>query len=68
MVYTRSSASDYDDWEIVHGNAGWGSKDLIPLAKDTETYQVSEGRPTHGYSGPLKVSYGYVLVSDGTNL
>jgi alcohol oxidase len=24
----------------------------------TETYQVKENEPTHGYSGPLKVSYG----------
>jgi alcohol oxidase len=31
MMYTRGSASDYDDWETVHGNGGWGSKDLIPL-------------------------------------
>lgn len=31
MMYTRASASDYDDWETVHGNEGWGSKDLIPL-------------------------------------
>lgn len=30
-MYTRASASDYDDWENVHGNPGWGSKDLIPL-------------------------------------
>ena len=31
MMYTRGSASDYDDWETVYGNGGWGSKDLIPL-------------------------------------
>jgi hypothetical protein len=33
MMYTRASASDYDDWEAVYGNHGWGSKDLIPLLK-----------------------------------
>ena len=33
MVYTRASASDYDTWEEVHENPGWGSKDLIPLLK-----------------------------------
>lgn len=33
MVYTRGSASDYDDWEIEHGNIGWGSRHLIPLLK-----------------------------------
>jgi hypothetical protein len=31
-MYTRASASDYDDWERF-GNPGWGSKDLIPLAE-----------------------------------
>lgn len=61
MLYTRAAASDYDDWEKL-GNPGWGSKDLIPLAKkvcDTysssriffiplqiETYQVSSGDPS----------------------
>jgi alcohol oxidase len=33
MMYTRAAASDYDDWETVYGNVGWGSKDLIPLLK-----------------------------------
>ena len=33
MVYTRAAASDYDDWETVYGNKGWGSKDIIPLLK-----------------------------------
>jgi hypothetical protein len=31
MMYTRASASDYDDWETEYQNPGWGSKDLIPL-------------------------------------
>ncbi|KAF5360054.1 hypothetical protein D9758_007605 [Tetrapyrgos nigripes] len=57
MVYTRGSASDYDDWKNVYGNEGWGSDDLIPLLKKTETYLVKEGQDrTHGYDGPLKVS------------
>ena len=33
MMYTRAAASDYDDWESVYDNPGWGSKDLIPLLK-----------------------------------
>jgi alcohol oxidase len=33
MMYTRASASDYDDWEKVHENPGWGSSDLIPLLR-----------------------------------
>jgi alcohol oxidase len=38
MMYTRASASDYDDWERVHGNAGWGSEDLIPLLKKVRLF------------------------------
>ena len=33
MMYTRPAASDYDDWETVYKNPGWGSKDLIPLLR-----------------------------------
>ena len=33
MVYTRASASDYDDWQTVYENPGWGSNDLIPLLR-----------------------------------
>ncbi|KAE9410805.1 alcohol oxidase [Gymnopus androsaceus JB14] len=58
MVYTRAAASDYDDWEKL-GNAGWGSKDLIPLARKAETYQVASGDPSvHGFTGPIKISHG----------
>ncbi|KIM40626.1 GMC oxidoreductase [Hebeloma cylindrosporum] len=64
MVYTRAAASDYDDWETVYGNKGWGSKDIIPLLKKAETYQPGSANDTHGTSGPLKVSY----ASDFTNI
>ncbi|KDQ62486.1 alcohol oxidase [Jaapia argillacea MUCL 33604] len=64
-MYTRAAASDYDDWETVYGNEGWSSKELIPLLKKTETYQVKEGEETHGYSGPLKVSYGGAYTNIG---
>ena len=33
VFYARAAASDYDDWENVYGNKGWGSKHLIPLLK-----------------------------------
>ena len=33
LVYTRAAASDYDDWENVYGNKGWGSEYLVPLLK-----------------------------------
>ncbi|KAG2367035.1 alcohol oxidase-like protein [Suillus spraguei] len=54
MAYTRAPASDYDDW----GVEGWESKNLIPLMKKLETYEVQPGCPTHGYMGPIKVSAG----------
>ncbi len=33
MMYMCASASDYDDWEMVYENPGWGSDDLIPLLR-----------------------------------
>ncbi|KAH8989704.1 alcohol oxidase-like protein [Lactarius akahatsu] len=58
MVYTRPSASDYDDWETACQNPGWGSKDLVPLLRKIETYQVPGEGPTHETDGPLGVSPG----------
>ncbi|EGO00550.1 hypothetical protein SERLA73DRAFT_104857 [Serpula lacrymans var. lacrymans S7.3] len=63
MMYTRASLSDYDDWERLHDNPGWGAKDLIPLMRKSETYQIKPGEPTHGYSGPLKISYGGLFTN-----
>lgn len=55
MMYARASASDYDDWNTP----GWGSKDLIPLLRKLETYHIAPGRSeTHGYDGPINISYG----------
>ncbi|OAX32146.1 alcohol oxidase [Rhizopogon vinicolor AM-OR11-026] len=54
MAYTRAPASDFDDW----GMDGWESKNLIPLMKKLETYEVHPNRSTHGYDGPIKVSSG----------
>ncbi|KAG8715208.1 hypothetical protein FRC08_010871 [Ceratobasidium sp. 394] len=53
LMYTRASASDFDDWKIP----GWSSADLLPLLRKMETYHLAPGRETHGYSGPLNVSY-----------
>ncbi|KAL1739826.1 alcohol oxidase-like protein [Schizophyllum fasciatum] len=53
-MYTRAAASDYDDW----GASGWTADDLLPLLRKMETYQEEPNQPTHGYNGPLKVSYG----------
>lgn len=37
MMYTRASASDYDDFKMK----GWTTKELIPLMRKHETYQRS---------------------------
>jgi len=65
MMYSRASASDYDDWKTVHENPGWGSNELIPLLKKTETYQIASDAPTHGTDGPLKVSRSLVFLDLG---
>ncbi|KAF2802128.1 alcohol oxidase p68 [Mytilinidion resinicola] len=55
MMYTRASASDYDDFQAK----GWTTKELIPLMKKHETYQRScNNRDLHGFDGPIKVSFG----------
>ncbi|KAH7926097.1 alcohol oxidase [Leucogyrophana mollusca] len=64
-MYTRAAASDYDEWETIHGNVGWGSQDLLPLLKKSETFQIRPNEPTHGYAGPLKVSWGGAYTNVG---
>ncbi|KAK3290341.1 GMC oxidoreductase-domain-containing protein [Chaetomium fimeti] len=55
MMYTRASASDYDDFQAK----GWKTEELLPLMKKHETYQrASHNRDTHGFEGPIKVSFG----------
>ena len=52
-MYTRASASDYDDFQAK----GWKTEELIPLMKKHETYQRScLNRDIHGFEGPIKVS------------
>lgn len=64
MMYTRASASDYDDFKTK----GWTTKELIPLMKKHETYQrASNNRDIHGFDGPIKVSFGnytYPIMQD----
>nr|BCL40476.1 alcohol oxidase [Ogataea minuta] len=55
LMYTRASASDYDDWE----QEGWTTDELLPLMKKLETYQrPCNNREVHGFDGPIKVSFG----------
>ena len=63
-MYTRASASDYDDFQAK----GWTTKDLLPLMKKHETYQRACNNPElHGFEGPIKVSFGnhtYPIAQD----
>ncbi|KAL6360087.1 hypothetical protein LRP88_05787 [Fusarium phalaenopsidis] len=55
MMYTRASASDYDDFQAE----GWTTEELLPLMRKHETYQrASQNREIHGTEGPIKVSFG----------
>lgn len=59
MTYTRPAASDYDDWERLYDNPGWGFESLRPLFQKLETYEPdTEDTSIHGFSGPMRVSYG----------
>lgn len=54
-MYTRASASDYDDFQAK----GWTTEELLPLMKKHETYQrACNNRDVHGFEGPIKVSFG----------
>ncbi|KAH7888383.1 GMC oxidoreductase-domain-containing protein [Phlebopus sp. FC_14] len=64
MVYVRGAASDYDDWARF-GNEGWSAADLLPLIKKIETYGGKPDQPTHGYSGPVHISFGGVEFDVG---
>jgi alcohol oxidase len=46
MMYTRASASDYNDWKMKHENPGWGSEDLVPLLKKVRLCLGATGQPS----------------------
>ncbi|KAG6824994.1 hypothetical protein H0H92_005148 [Tricholoma furcatifolium] len=54
QMYTRASASDWDDFKTP----GWTAKDLLPLMKRLENYQKPTNNNTHGYDGPIAISNG----------
>lgn len=55
LMYTRGSASDYDDWK----QEGWAFDDLLPLVKSTENNHLpGQDAEVHGKNGKLNVSYG----------
>ncbi|KAJ7187243.1 alcohol oxidase [Mycena filopes] len=59
QMYTRASASDWDDFKTE----GWTAKDLIPLMKRLENYQKPSNCPTHGYDGPIAISNGGTITA-----
>ncbi|OBZ65421.1 Alcohol oxidase 1 [Grifola frondosa] len=54
QMYTRASASDWDDFK----SEGWAANDLLPLMKRLENYQKPVNNDTHGYDGPIAISNG----------
>ncbi|KAG6888844.1 hypothetical protein C0995_005384 [Termitomyces sp. Mi166 len=54
QMYTRASASDWDDFKTP----GWTAKELLPLMKRLENYQKPVNNDTHGYDGPIAISNG----------
>jgi len=54
QMYTRASASDWDDFKTE----GWTADDLFPLMKRLENYQKPVNNDTHGYDGPIAISNG----------
>jgi alcohol oxidase len=73
QMYTRASASDWDDFKTP----GWTAKDLLPLMKRLENYQKPTNNDTHGYDGPIAISNGgtitglaqdFLRASDGVGI
>ncbi|KAI0820709.1 alcohol oxidase [Trametes gibbosa] len=54
QMYTRASASDWDDFK----SEGWTAEDLLPLMKRLENYQKPSNSDLHGYDGPIAISNG----------
>jgi len=59
QMYTRASASDWDDFKTP----GWTAKDLLPLMKRLENYQKPTNNDTHGYDGPIAISNGGTITA-----
>ncbi len=53
MIYMRGQASDYDHWAEL-GNRGWGWQDVLPVFKQSESYQHGADA-FHGGDGELRV-------------
>jgi len=53
MIYMRGQQSDYDHW-AQSGNRDWGWEDVLPVFKQSESYQHGANE-FHGDSGELRV-------------
>lgn len=53
MIYMRGQRSDYDHWADL-GNRGWGWDDVLPVFKQSESYQHGSDE-FHGADGELRV-------------
>ncbi|NIB40475.1 choline dehydrogenase [Pseudomaricurvus alkylphenolicus] len=53
MIYMRGQRSDYDHWAEL-GNRGWGWQDVLPIFKQSESYQHGADE-FHGADGELRV-------------
>jgi len=59
QMYTRASASDWDDFKTP----GWTAKDLLPLMMRLENYQKPTNCDKHGYDGPIAISNGGTITA-----
>ncbi len=53
MIYMRGQRSDYDHWAQL-GNRGWSWDDVLPVFKQSESYQHGADE-FHGADGELRV-------------
>ncbi|KAL5611843.1 hypothetical protein BROUX41_000583 [Berkeleyomyces rouxiae] len=67
MVYMRSSASEYSDWDAI-GAKDWTWENMLPYFKKSENFTVPDASfaatanisfvpEAHGNDGPVQVSY-----------
>lgn len=59
-MYTRAAASDYDDWENLYGNLGWGSAELISCARNWRRISPSRLLQRMALTGPQNLVRSYV--------
>src|SRR5258708_4156801 len=66
MTYARGSKDDYDRWNTLSGDAGWGWDDLVPYFRKQEG-NVRLENVAHSGDGPLKVS-DPAYISEAANI